>query len=286
MIESHDAVEAGFTMAVNKFADLTREEFKATYLGLKPELAGQSKYPRVKHVVPENFVADDAINWQTAKKVSPVKDQGNCGSCWAFSAVGALEGAHAIATGKKAVQWSEQELNDCSDSYGNMGCQGGLPDYAYDYVIDNGLTREYQYPYVGTDQSCKTNTRTGKLKIGHLVDVSPGDEDAVLSALKVGPLSVGIEADQYGFQFYSGGIIKRGCGNYLDHGVLIVGYDTNKFGKSFWRVKNSWGKDWGEKGYVRIAKGLDECGIADLASYPVIDKNHAEWTVEDEVQSA
>jgi len=203
--------------------------------------------------------------------VTPIKNQQQCGSCWAFSAIGSTEGAHAIKTGN-LVSLSEQQLVDCSGPQGNQGCQGGLMDQAFQYIItNNGVTTEAAYPYLAAQGTCNTNV-TSAATLSSFVDVTPGDENALAAATNIGPVSIAIEADQQCFQFYSGGILSDPtCGTQLDHGVLVVGYDTDATTKTpYWIVKNSWGTSWGEAGYVRLIRGTDECGLATEPSYPVV----------------
>lgn len=211
-----------------------------------------------------------SVDWRDKNVVTPVKDQGQCGSCWSFSATGAMEGAYALAKGE-LKSFSEQELVDCSKNYGNQGCEGGLMDQAFKFAIDNGMCTEKDDPYVASETSCKTcNNPT---KFSGCFDVMPNDEDALMRAVAKQPVAVAIEADQQAFMFYTGGIIDtENCGTNLDHGVLIVGYGEED-GHKYWLVKNSWGTQWGEKGYVRIARASKEdqgmCGIAMQPSYIV-----------------
>jgi C1A family cysteine protease len=214
------------------------------------------------------------VNWVKAGAVTGVKNQGQCGSCWSFSTTGALEGAVAIATGMKdLVGLSEQQLIDCSTEQGNQGCNGGLMDDAFQYIISNGgLTTEDQYPYSATGpNTCNTSVSLVSTCTG-FCDVQSGSEDALAAAVAVGPVSVAIEADQNCFQFYSGGVLSDpSCGTNLDHGVLAVGYGMYQSTTPYWYVKNSWGASWGMDGYVLLAKGtggVGECGIASEPSYP------------------
>jgi len=250
-------------MAVNKFADLNTQEFGAQMCGFKRELrtnAHHGEYPTTE-------VAAN-VDWIKKGAVTPVKDQGQCGSCWAFSATGGIEGINQIKTGS-LISVSEQQLVDCSGSTGNQGCNGGLMDYAFQYVIQNkGIATEADYPYTARDGSCKK--KTSAVTITGFKDVTAGDEDALLAAVTQQPTPVAIEADQACFQFYHAGILDdESCGTNLDHGVLAVGFDTDSgSGKDFWVIKNSWGTSWGDKGYIRFIRGKNQCGVNAMASYP------------------
>jgi len=220
--------------------------------------------------------ADPAsVDWEAAGKVTPVKNQGQCGACWAFSATGSTECQVAIATGK-LVSLSEQQLIDCSVAEGNLGCDGGEMDAAFQYIQkEGGLCTEQAYPYKAQDGKCESTT-CGTLydKISTYKDVTKRNEQALEDAVALGCVSVAIEANQFAFQYYSSGVLTGECGTQLDHGVLAVGYGTTD-GQEYWKVKNSWGTSWGENGYVLICKDCDkngdqgECGIYDDPSYPV-----------------
>jgi len=265
-ITKHNQDNNTYTVAVNEFADLTKEEFKAEFLKLNNV---QHAFSRSKNLASfEGVQAPNSIDWRQAGAVTPVKNQGQCGSCWAFSTTGAVEGAHAIAT-KNLVSLSEQQLVDCAGSSGNMGCNGGLMDYAFEWIIKNGICEESAYPYQGVQKSC-SKTCTKAATLSSYKDIKSGSESDLLAAIgTVGPVSVAIEADQSAFQFYSSGVFTAPCGTNLDHGVLAVGYGTQT-GLDYYIVKNSWGSSWGESGYIRLVKGVNQCGIALSASYPVV----------------
>jgi cathepsin L len=269
-VVAHNKKGLSWTMAMNKFGDMTPEEFKATHTGYNRV---DRSYMRSKNAPTHMHVkkAAAAVDWRKEGAVTPVKDQGQCGSCWAFSATGSMEGAWFLAK-KNLVSLSEQQLVDCSSAQGNQGCNGGLMDNAFQYVITNkGLTDEGDYPYTAVDGTCNT-AATSMVTISSFTDVKQGDEGALLIAVTQQPVSVAIEADQQVFQMYSGGVLDDpSCGTNLDHGVLAVGFDTDsESGKDFWIVKNSWGANWGEQGYIRMVRNKNQCGISAEPSFPVV----------------
>lgn len=271
LIHQHNAGDHSYTMAINQFSDLTDDEFNEIYNGINQI---EQPFTRSKNLMSEDeFDAPLAtsLDWRTSNAVTPVKDQGSCGSCWAFSTTGAVEGAVAIAT-KSLISLSEQQLNDCSTKYGNQGCNGGWMDSAFEYIIANkGITSETNYPYKGVNAACPAATKLkGVSTITGYTDVPVKNESALLTAVNKGPVSIALQASSSAFKQYSSGVLdSTSCGTTLDHGVLIVGYGTDSTsGKNYWIVKNSWGPSWGEKGYIRIVRDKNMCGLAQAPSYP------------------
>jgi cathepsin L len=272
-IAAHNALNATYTMSHNAFSDMTWEEFHAQYVGFGgvPIRSWNRKINNFAHV--DKASLPDEVDWTTKGAVTPVKDQGQCGSCWAFSTTGGLEGAYFLKNGN-LVSFSEQMLVDCDDN-GDEGCNGGLMDNAFAWIEKfGGLCTEDDYPYTASTDSCASSNCT----------VVPGSapaaftdvdhtEDAMQAAVAQQPVSIAIEADQSGFQFYSQGVFTGDCGTNLDHGVLNVGYGTDSAsGLQFWKVKNSWGASWGDNGFIKLQKGKQQdggqCGLLLAASYP------------------
>ena len=265
-----------YTLGVTRFSDLTPEEFSNSFGLAIPTFGPKCETYKYSH---ESTIPDQ-WDWRDHNAVTSVKDQGQCGSCWSFSATGAIEGAWARTTGKM-IDLSEQQLVDCAGGrpYGNHGCNGGLMDGAFEYVTDNGLCSDESYPYTsGTTKKTGTCEETCKPVVTTLntcYDVTPNNELHLKEAVSSNPVSVAIEADTRVFQLYTGGIItSEACGTNLDHGVLVVGYGEEDDTK-YWIVKNSWSASWGENGYVRIERSDSEndkgiCGIAMQPSLPVV----------------
>jgi len=210
----------------------------------------------------------DSIDWVQKGAVTPVKNQQQCGSCWAFSATGATEGAYFVAGGE-LVSLSEQDLVACDPV--DQGCHGGLMDNAFKWIKTNGICLEKDYPYTsgaGILPAICRKTCTPAVTITGHTDVPPKDEDSLKAAVSKQPVSVAVEADKNAFQLYKSGVLDNAaCGTNLDHGILIVGYGTDG-SKDYWKVKNSWGASWGESGYLRMVRNKNQCGISQQASYP------------------
>jgi KDEL-tailed cysteine endopeptidase len=267
------------TFALNEFADLTWQEFRGTYVGgFKPSI--EKRWEGLRHLGTHKYSGAELpseVDWTTKGAVTPVKNQGQCGSCWAFSTTGSLEGAWQIANGK-LVSISEQQLVDCSKAEGNMGCGGGLMDNGFKYAKENAMCTEESYPYTAKNGKCTASSCSAGIPEGSVTgyqDVATDDEQALMEAVSKGPVSIAIEADHQAFQFYHGGVLKKACGTQLDHGVLLVGYGE-KDGVKFWKVKNSWGGSWGEQGYIELEREnspdgkAGECGLLSQPSYPVV----------------
>ncbi|XP_076941284.1 cysteine proteinase mucunain-like [Bidens hawaiensis] len=276
-IDEHNAGDHPYKLGVNKFADLTNEEYRTIYTGVK-KIDGKKKKTLLNKVKSDRYAfrsgdsLPDAVDWRDHGAVTEVKDQGSCGSCWAFSATGSVEGINQLVTGD-LISVSEQELVNCDTSY-NEGCNGGLMDYAFEFIINNGgIDTEEDYPYTGRDGRCDANKKNAKVvTIDGYEDVPVNDESSLKKAAANQPIAVAIEAGGREFQFYTSGIFTGSCGTALDHGVLVVGYGTEN-GKDYWIVKNSWGAAWGESGYLRMERNIKEntgkCGIAMEASYAI-----------------
>jgi len=269
IIDEYNTKQNSFTLAMNKFGDLPKEEFKRLFLGLNT--------PNQQNEVVELSTGanPDSVDWRKHNAVTPVKNQGQCGSCWAFSTTGSLEGLNAIKKGS-LLSFSEQQLVDCSTGYNNNGCNGGLMDNAFKYVADKGIELESVYPpYTAQDGSCRYDANKVAFKNTGYKDVPSNTPSQLETAVANHPVSIAIEADQSCFQFYSSGILNdASCGTQLDHGVLIVGYGSQS-GTPYWIVKNSWGASWGNQGYIWIAKdkkdgGAGICGINSMPSYPTL----------------
>jgi cathepsin L len=266
-IINHNAKPENHRVGLNKFADLTAQEFAAIFNGVKMP----STLPQGTTFIAELGVSlPDSKDWRTDGAVTAVKNQGQCGSCWSFSTTGSVEGCHKLGTGT-LVSLSEKNLMDCSWSQGNQGCNGGLMTAAMDYIISNaGVDTEASYPYVPeSSQDCKYSKANLGSTLSTYSNVQQGDENALQQAVNKGPTSVAIDASHSSFQFYTSGVYyEPDCSSTaLDHGVLAIGWGVS--GSDYWLVKNSWGTDWGQQGYIWMSRNRDNnCGIATMATLP------------------
>jgi cathepsin L len=266
-VRNWDEESRGFSVGLNAFADLTSEEFVSIYNGMNvSKVIGE-----VENIM---IAAPASVDWRTKGAVTGIKNQGQCGSCWSFSATGSMEGAWFLK-GHKLVSLSEQNLVDCSTAQGNMGCNGGLMDQAFEYIIQNGgIDSEASYPYTATGpNTCRYNPANRAATDSSYHDVTSGSEPSLVTAIAMTPVSVAIDASHMSFQLYTNGVYyEPACSpTQLDHGVLAVGYDTSAQGKAYYIVKNSWGTGWGMQGYIYMSRNRqNNCGIATAASYPII----------------
>jgi len=263
-----------WTMGITIFADQSPEEWSAYVAkgGLnKPKLTSENR----NLFVPSGEAVPDKVDWVAEGYVTPIKNQQQCGSCWAFSTTGGIEGQN-FKVNNVLSSFSEQELVDCSQAEGNQGCNGGLMDDGFTYVETNGLCFETAYPYTAVDGTCKKSSCTSKVSVSSFTDVTQGDTDALKAACaQNGPISIAVNANPW--QMYTGGIFtptlfQRCSGAKLDHGVLLVGFSTSG---GYWKVKNSWGTGWGEDGFIRMqGTTQNTCGLANSASYPTVVQNN------------
>ncbi|XP_053970902.1 procathepsin L [Hylaeus anthracinus] len=275
---NYEMKKVSYKLKMNKYGDMLHHEFVNTLNGFNKSINHQLRFERLPlsatFIEPANVELPEVVDWREQGAVTPVKDQGHCGSCWAFSTTGALEGQHFRRTGV-LVSLSEQNLIDCSGKYGNNGCQGGMMDQAFQYIKDNGgVDTEITYPYEAENDKCRYNPKNSGAGDVGFTDIPQGNEKKLKAAIAtVGPVSVAIDASHSSFQFYSEGVYyEPECSSEdLDHGVLAVGYGTDEDGQDYWLVKNSWGETWGDKGYIKMARNkMNHCGIATTASYPLV----------------
>jgi len=276
-VADHNALNLGFELGENQFSDLTQEEYRiAAGLGYKA-LESSHGMPHLGEHVHDGSELAASVDWTTKGAVTPVKDQGQCGSCWAFSTTGSTEGAWQIGSGS-LKSLSEQQLVDCATAT-SSGCQGGSMAGAIQYEAGTDMATEASYAYTARDGTCKSSFTTaipqggitGYKTVGKHNGASVSD---MQSAIMQQPVSIAIEADQYAFQAYSSGILSSGCGTRLDHGVLAAGYGTEN-GQDYWLVKNSWGTSWGQKGYIKISSATNVCGVLNQPVYPAVSASVA-----------
>ncbi|XP_041060663.1 procathepsin L-like isoform X1 [Carcharodon carcharias] len=279
-----------FTVGMNQFGDMTTNEFNELmnrFLPVEADNSTEDEFDEEDEHVEDEHVEDDdefdedeendddlgnvIVDWRTKGYVTPVKNQGQCGSCWAFSAVGAIEGQWFHAT-KKLIPLSEQMLVDCS-TYRNRGCQGGWMSYAFEFVINNnGISSAADYSYTARDQNCQNKTDKLVAKIRHYAFIRRRERFLEKAVERIGPISVAIDASGRSFHFYKRGIYRnpRCKSRAVNHAVLVVGFGREDQ-RNYWLIKNSWGTSWGHEGYIKMAKNVRRnCGITRHAVYPIV----------------
>ncbi|XP_030465510.2 macrodontain-1-like [Syzygium oleosum] len=268
-----------YKVGLNKFSDLTNEEFRATYAGYKSPSSTRSNSSQVHSFEYQGLNSiPERVNWVEQGAVNPIKLQGPCGSSWAFSVVATVEAITKIKSGM-LPNLSVQQLLDCATNGGNWGCHGGLMDNGFKYIIENeGISSTSNYPYTGVDGTCdKQAASVVEAIISAYRDV-PAKEDDMLKAVAMQPVSVALDSSGPAFQNYAGGVFNGPCDANLDHAVTVVGYGTDEEGTKYWLVRNSWDAPWGESGYMRIQRdsGVEGglCGIALKVSYPIYQRDY------------
>ena len=284
LIRDTNAKSLSYTLAHNAFSGYSHDEFREL-MSLKPMF-----YPTsTESLYDDSYLGNElpeSVDWRTKGVVNPIKDQGQCGSCWAFSTIQAVESAVALKTGT-LYNLSEQQLVDCDDM--DFGCSGGWMDNAFSWINqNNGLCSEDDYPYVsgnsGMSDKCLTTCNLKpKTKVLLHVDIPVNSDESLMDVLSLQPVSVALEADQPEFQFYSSGVFTGTCGTLLDHGVGLVGYGVNETNNlPYYILRNSWGTSWGDNGYMYLGRGNDpntnkpyndgkgQCGVLTKASYPIV----------------
>jgi C1A family cysteine protease len=300
-VRAQNSQNTGVKYAVNSMSDLTTEEFASARLGWK-KLESAEMFGGLQFLGNHSYndeALPDSVDHVSDGLVTPIKDQGQCGSCWIFSAVGGLEGAYAKATGS-LMALAEQQVLDCEHSIfpPTLGCSGGSMGPVFNYAKSHDMCKMESYAYQAKAGTCQMSTCTvgvkkgtftgwkGLAPIGKLI---PASYNAMMSAVAQQPVSVSIEADKDVFHHYSSGVVDGKCGQKPDHGVLVVGYGHDaSLNKDYWKIKNSWGVSWGEQGYVRILRGAKgtfgrgECAVLNSPAYPVAasaaDETLVEWT--------
>jgi len=269
VIEETNAQNLSYTLGVNEFTDLSWDEFKVRLMAPQHCSATEGSYK------PKGVSNDPSVDWRTKGVVTPVKNQGGCGSCWAFGTTGAVESAWAIST-TTLVSLSEQQLVDCAGAFGNMGCRGGLPSQAFEYIKSvGGINRGADYPYTGRDGRCNAKPTLFTAKVTGENNITEGAENDLFDAVtNGGPVAVAFQVVS-DFQSYRSGVYdstrcKKGPMD-VNHAVLAVGYGTDaSSSKPYWIVKNSWGTGFGMQGYFYMVRNKNMCGVATCASIPLV----------------
>jgi len=267
-VQEENSKGHSYTLGMNHLADLTVEEHTALHLGLIHKNTEADEYNGESE--DENVSVPTSVDWRNKGAVGAIRNQGSCGGCWAFATSAALEGLHKISNGKLQT-FSPQQLIDCSSSYGNNGCNGGLLESAFKYTRDNGIAADSSYPYQQRQTSCRYSKQSKVFQNRGYKTITQGASN-LQSAVANGPVAVAIDASSQSFQLYKSGLFTA-CGTNLDHAITAVGYSTG--GQAYWIVKNQWGTTWGEKGYVKIPLGDQNnrkgtCGINSSATYPTL----------------
>jgi len=273
-INKHNEKSTDYELELNYFADIHWATWmhRKAYNSIMAEHTGKYEIPILDEDF-DNIAIPDSVDWRDKNVVTPIKNQQQCGSCWAFSAVGSMEGQHALKT-SQLISLSESQIVDCDVNGSDAGCNGGFMDGAFKYVIaQGGIDTEKSYPYNPEDNPCTFNKSNVGAIFSAYKDVKGGESGLKNAVAAIGPIAVGIDASSAQFQFYKSGVYYDStCSStMLDHGVLVVGYGTTQNGTDYWIVKNSWGPNWGNKGYIYMSRNRDNnCGIATQPSYPIV----------------
>jgi C1A family cysteine protease len=259
-ITAHNAEGHSYELGVNEFSDLSHKEFLERMTGCFVAPAVDKVFDDVNAIAKSVRDSND-VDWVKKGAVTAIKNQGSCGSCWAFGTTGGVEGAWQIKTGQ-LISLSEQQLVDCAGPAGNHGCGGGLPSLAYNWIKSNGgICNQTSYAYTARDGTCK-KTCQPVAKISGFTGI-PKTEDGHQAAVDKQPVSIGVDASSRAFSSYKSGVFTGPCGTSLNHAVLTAGYTSE-----YWLIKNSWGTSWGESGFARFARGKNMCGMLNVANYP------------------
>lgn len=259
-----------FKLGVNKFADLTQDEFRALYL-TKPEYVDLTQFDYTSQDSSARDYLDVTKDWEATGYMNPIRDQGNCGSCWTFASVAAAEAMYAIQNNRNRLQFSEQQLVDCIKSEWSNGCDGGERWEGIQHIADKGITDRAEYPYEAIKKRCRLGELKTTRAVGGYENITSGDNVALAKAILENPVTVGVNASPFNFMFYKEGIVTKGCpSDEINHAVVVVGIGNE--GQAYWRIRNSWGVNWGESGHIRIARVADKspglCGVAVKACSP------------------